>query len=266
MATRFATLLRARWDGCTERMVKGECLRKEDQGYQGDCAQYRDDGRDECGRWEDQCCDWQPCALACGALVKVCVVWVWVSHWVCVAYHWVSHWVCVAWQWTKYISCVAWAVPATLLSMVFIAQPERLLSVRPRALRFVFAYDGLSLLLVSQHRVEMTVPPADVLRDFMSYSGFWYELRDPAGLVLYRHVMHSPIRRDVEVIPEAPGGQFSRRPRAAAAGALAVLVPDLPRARRLVFYSSPPEAPHLTAQPFAEFEISGHELVGAPSV
>src|SRR5207248_2014184 len=72
----------------------------------------------------------------------------------------------------------------------------------PRALRLTFAYRGERIELLEVQRVAMFVPPGDSLEDREARSGFWLELRDGGGSLLFRQAMHHPTASDREVFPE----------------------------------------------------------------
>lgn len=105
------------------------------------------------------------------------------------------------------------------------------------AIRFRITYEGQDVWLVSEQRVEMTLPPSDELGEG-EYSGFWYETRDTDDQVLYRRVIGTPIRYDYEVADPDTGG-FARVPAESVAGDFPVLVPADLNARFLVLHSSP---------------------------
>src|SRR5437016_3866771 len=62
--------------------------------------------------------------------------------------------------------------------------------------RLTFEYDGPAVRLVKRQRLEMLAPPSDPLTGYEGQSGFWFELQDAAGRVLYRRVLHHPLRYD----------------------------------------------------------------------
>ena len=68
-----------------------------------------------------------------------------------------------------------------------------------KAVRLIFAFDGNKVELQSQQTVEMVLPPSHPVPHNDGEAGFWYELRDQADHLLYRRVLHDPMRDDVEV-------------------------------------------------------------------
>jgi hypothetical protein len=111
----------------------------------------------------------------------------------------------------------------------------------PRALRLGFTYQGGRVRLSSRQRVEVTTPPSDPTTGYGGESGFWYELRDADGRVLYRRVAESPIRFTVEVPVDDDLGasELARVPVPEPEGVFTLLVPDLEEARTLALVSSP---------------------------
>lgn len=112
----------------------------------------------------------------------------------------------------------------------------------PKAVRLTFSYDGPSVKLVSQERVEMTVPPSDPLTGFAKRKGFWAELRDKKDKTLYRQVIHNPTRNDAEVFPdpdESPEQSISREAAPKRKGVFVVLVPDVEEGDSITMCRSP---------------------------
>jgi hypothetical protein len=106
-----------------------------------------------------------------------------------------------------------------------------------RAIRLLIEYDRWQLAVRDRWVMEKHVPPSDALGAAEAQSGFWFELRDANDRVLYRRVMDNPIRADAEVHDPDVGlyRQAVRDPK----GVFAILVPDLPEAEEIAFFSSP---------------------------
>lgn len=94
---------------------------------------------------------------------------------------------------------------------------------------------------------EMTVPGSQELlrvRPHRRLAGFWFEVVDAQGEVLYRHGLRPPVP-GVEVFE--PGGAISR---ASIEGGIEgytidVLVPDLPRVKDVRLFYEGPEVPRV---------------------
>jgi hypothetical protein len=98
----------------------------------------------------------------------------------------------------------------------------------PAAWRLTFQYEGEDVHVVSQERVEMLAPPDDEELLRQGDAGYWVEVRDDHGSVLYRQVVHDPIRTDLEVFPEDPSQPIERVEVERPQGVFQVVVPDLP--------------------------------------
>lgn len=111
----------------------------------------------------------------------------------------------------------------------------------PQAIRLTFSYDGANVRLESAQRLEMQAFPSDDLTEIEGAAGFWVQLQDDEGRVLYRQVLHNPMGWDREIYPEGKGDNFSRTvvadtPR----GTFDVVVPDMPDVRAISVYASVP--------------------------
>ena len=86
--------------------------------------------------------------------------------------------------------------------------------------------------------LDVTAPPSDPIDGYMGQAGFWVELQDGNGAVIYRRILNDTLRsvegprddqerRIVSVDPPKRGVRIR------------VLVPQLPNARRVVLMRSP---------------------------
>src|SRR6266851_5333938 len=96
-------------------------------------------------------------------------------------------------------------------------------------LRIAFAYDGAKLEISRVQRVAMRAPATTPMHE--SQAGYWLEVRDGGGRLLYQRPIHDPMRRDIESFGDAPGDPMRRHPATATKGEFEVLVPDLPGAQ-----------------------------------
>lgn len=130
---------------------------------------------------------------------------------------------------------------------------------RAATMRLTFSYDsadwaegGPLVRFVSREDLDMTPPLADDPDDSpQGRSGFWYEIRDERGRVLYRRSRHRPIEVLPEVMGEGDEGMPSRVPVDAPRGTFELLAPVLPGATAVVLFSSPPDPARLN-EPAAE--------------
>lgn len=124
-----------------------------------------------------------------------------------------------------------------------------------RALRLTFRYEGDRVELVSSQPVEMLLPPSHPVDEGEGRSGFWITLRAADGRPVYRRVMHSPIRADVEVFSPEPEENIRRVPVDRPSGTFVVLVPDVEEARVLTLHDSERRALAGPAREIARFEL-----------
>jgi hypothetical protein len=120
-------------------------------------------------------------------------------------------------------------------------------------MRVTFSYDsadwaqgGPVVRFVSREDLDMTAPlAADPDDSPEGRAGFWYEVRDAVGRVLYRRGRHLPIA----VLREVPGpegdGGLSALAVDASQGTFELLAPVLPEGATLVLFSSPPDPDRL---------------------
>ncbi|MDT9681584.1 hypothetical protein RND61_05765 [Streptomyces sp. TRM76323] len=109
----------------------------------------------------------------------------------------------------------------------------------PHAVRLIFEYEGPDIRLVSRQRLETTPPPGDRGEDLRATQGFWVEVRDAEHNVLYRRVLHDPVRYDAEVFSEDPDRSIARVPVETPRGTFAILVPDIEAADHVALFSGP---------------------------
>ncbi len=106
--------------------------------------------------------------------------------------------------------------------------------------RLNFEYHDRDIELVSWNRLKKISPPSDPMENYEDESGWWVILTDGRGNVVYRQVIHNPIRIDKELFSYGrKGGVSWEIPNAAEQNAeFSVLVPDIPTATHLSLYGS----------------------------
>jgi hypothetical protein len=109
-------------------------------------------------------------------------------------------------------------------------------------LRLTFAYSGSDIRLVRTERVAMIAPGVATPPPAGDQAGYWIEVRDRAGKLLYHRPLHNPLRRDVEVFGDEAGEPLYRRDTSVTEGEFEVLVPDLPHAATFLLHGTPPAA------------------------
>ena len=109
-------------------------------------------------------------------------------------------------------------------------------------LRITFAYDGPKLEITRVLRVAMRAPATTTTPTPDNQAGYWLEVRDGSGALLYQRPIHDPVRRDIESFGAAPGDPMRRHPATVTKGEFEVLVPDLPGAQTFRLHGPPAAA------------------------
>jgi hypothetical protein len=95
--------------------------------------------------------------------------------------------------------------------------------------------------LADSQRVQMIAPPSVTARPEQgTSSGFWFEVQDENGRVLFHRLLHDPLRMAVEVY--YPDGKIQRVTGPPTEGEFEVLVPDIPGAATIVLFGSVPSS------------------------
>ncbi len=98
------------------------------------------------------------------------------------------------------------------------------INVHRKVLRLTFDYEGDRVQLVSSQPVDMTLVGWDPFDGAAEGNGFWAELADPGGDVLYRRVLQDPTH-GAEAF--SADGEITRSSAARRKGTFVVLVPAL---------------------------------------
>jgi hypothetical protein len=109
-----------------------------------------------------------------------------------------------------------------------------------QSLRITFAYDGPKLEIIRVLRVAMRAPATATMHE--SQAGYWLEVRDRSGALLYQRPIHDPMHRDIESFGDVPGDAMRRHPATTTKGEFELLIPDLPGAQTFNLYGPPAEA------------------------
>lgn len=108
-----------------------------------------------------------------------------------------------------------------------------------QAVRVTLSYQGKELRLVSRKVLSMRTPPSAPLEIPEKQAGFWFQVEDANGHLLYRRVMHNPIQFDTETPSDDPERPLKRVPLSEPRGTFFLLVPFLREARTVRIFSSP---------------------------
>jgi len=134
----------------------------------------------------------------------------------------------------------------------------------PFAWRLTFAYQGDSITLLSQERVEMTAPPSDD----QDLGGVQLQVLDSAGRVVWHKRVLDPIARSRAVYSPDPDEPIRRVDMPVPEGAFQVVVPDLPGAETFVLRGATPTpggtARRAAPQAMAYARATRQEMVRVP--
>jgi hypothetical protein len=106
----------------------------------------------------------------------------------------------------------------------------------PSAWRLTFEYEGDVVRLVAQQRVAMVTAPDDAELLARGRAGYWVEVRDAAGKVLYQQVLNNPIRQTYEVFSPDPDEGPRHVDATGSKGVFQAVVPDLPGATEVAVF------------------------------
>lgn len=109
------------------------------------------------------------------------------------------------------------------------------------AVRITIAYRGKELRLADRQTVAMRTLPTHSLIAPEDQPGFWFQVEDAGGRVLYRRIMENPIRVDAETVSDDPRRPLMRVEIKNPEGVFFLLVPLLREAAVVRVYSSPLE-------------------------
>jgi hypothetical protein len=123
-------------------------------------------------------------------------------------------------------------------------------STPPHALRLTFAWRGAQISLVGSERVAMIVPASGDTPTAAGQTGYWFEVLDAAGRVIYRRPLHSPIKVDIEAFSPGRGQPITRVPLAMREGQFTVLIPDVANAHAFELHG--PADPERADEPARE--------------
>jgi hypothetical protein len=135
-----------------------------------------------------------------------------------------------------------------------VVQPARPASF---TLRLTFAYDANGIRLIRSQRVEMITPPSVTPPPQENQAGYWFEVRDANGRLLYYRVLHDPLQMDLEIFSNDPKQPITRVPNSNPNREFTLLVPDLPEADSFVFRGElpGPKGPFAPPQELARYSF-----------
>jgi|GEM_PF-5481651 len=109
-----------------------------------------------------------------------------------------------------------------------------------KSLRLKFRYRGMSVELIEKRATDATAVATSPVSGYDGQSGFWYELRDGSGTVIYRQVARHPIQFTIEAHDPGANPAHFQVPVADPSGWFMVIVPELPEAQTVALVGSLP--------------------------
>ena len=104
----------------------------------------------------------------------------------------------------------------------------------PQALRVTFGYQGSQVRVLGSERVAMLVPAPAGGPPAAGQTGYWLEMRDAAGRVIYHQPLQDPLQTSVEVFAPEQHLPITRMPNPVRQGSFTAVVPDAADAERHV--------------------------------
>jgi hypothetical protein len=138
---------------------------------------------------------------------------------------------------------VAALAPLVLLLQFSVALAQEPPTKQVAVERLTIQYEDGDFLLVNRQAFRKVLPPSYELPDGGGpFSGFWYELQDAAGTVLYRRMVDNPLVVHFEGPDIDTNGTVPDRKEAIAESKMLwILLPAPPTDSALVIFSSPLE-------------------------
>ena len=136
----------------------------------------------------------------------------------------------------------------------------------PQALRLTMTYEGAQIRIAGSERIAMIVPAATTAPPEPGQTGYWFEIRDDAGRVVYHRPLHQPIVVDAEAFSPDPKQSIARVPIARREGQFTVLIPDIPDARTFELHGpADPAQPGLVAGTLLSADIDSLRRMKPPT-
>ena len=127
----------------------------------------------------------------------------------------------------------------------------------PQALRVTFGYQGSQVRVLGSERVAMLVPAPAGDPPAAGQTGYWLEVRDAAGRVMYHQPLQDPLQTSVEVFAPDPRQPITRMPNPVREGRFTAIVPDSPDAEVVELYGpSDPGRPDEPSQALVRADVA----------
>ena len=136
----------------------------------------------------------------------------------------------------------------------------------PQALRLTLSYEGTQIRIAGSERIAMIVPAPLATPPERGQSGYWFEIRDDAGHIVYHRPLHQPIAIDAEAFSSDRAQSITRVPVTARAGQFTVLIPDVPDARTFELHGpADPARPELAAGMLLRADVDALRKLSPPT-
>lgn len=136
----------------------------------------------------------------------------------------------------------------------------------PQALRLTFTYEGTQIRIAGSERIAMIVPASISTAPERGQSGYWFEIRDDAGRIVYHRPLHQPLAVDAEVFSPDPRQSIARVASARREGQFTILIPDTQDARTFELYGpADPARPGLAATTLLRTDVDTLRRMKPPS-
>ncbi|HKP66186.1 MAG TPA: hypothetical protein VJX31_06135 [Casimicrobiaceae bacterium] len=137
----------------------------------------------------------------------------------------------------------------------------------PQALRLTFTYEGTQIRIAGSERVAMIVPAPIATPPERGQSGYWFEIRDDAGRIVYHRPLHQPLAVDAEVFSADPRQSIARVPSSRREGQFTILIPDTQDARTFELYGpADPARPELAATTLLRTDVDTLRRMKPPPI
>jgi hypothetical protein len=123
--------------------------------------------------------------------------------------------------------------------------------------RLTFQIQESHVELVALQRVAMRALASLAETSGEPHVGFWFELTDEKGAVLYHRTLRDPLPEGIEVFDDEKGGKIRRVPNTRKAAKFDMIVPDLPAAADFILYGThgKPEEARRASRQLARFPL-----------
>ncbi|HVJ50825.1 MAG TPA: hypothetical protein VM689_00075 [Aliidongia sp.] len=124
--------------------------------------------------------------------------------------------------------------------------------------RLTFQIQESHVELVGTQRVAMRASASLPGAPGEQQVGFWFELRDEKGAVLYHRALRDPLPEGIEVFDDEKGGKIRRAPNTRKEARFDMIVPDLPAAEDFILHGThgKPEEARRASRQLARFPLA----------